>query len=75
MISASVYTVVLFFRRLNTLWFEYIKTVTNSHVYNPHSLVFKKLLNNLQNGAVFEASMGKIRFIIFRFMIEHSFSR
>ncbi len=59
MISASVYTVVLFFRRLNTLWFEYIKTVTNSHVYNPHSLIFKKLLNNLQNGAVFEASMEK----------------
>lgn len=50
------------FRRLNTTWFEYIKTVTNSHVYDPHSSEFKDLLNNLQNGQIFEASM-KIKFV------------
>jgi hypothetical protein len=38
--------------------------VTNAHVYNPHSAVFKELLNNLQNGAVFEASM-KARLVVF----------
>jgi len=54
------------FRRLNTTWFEYIKTVTNSHVYDPHSSEFKDLLNNLQNGQIFEASM-KIKFIYWFF--------
>lgn len=47
---------------MNTTWYEYIKTVTNSHVYNPHSPAFKNLLNNLQNGQISEASM-KIKFV------------
>ncbi len=45
------------FRRLNTSWYEYIKTVTNFHVYNPHNPAFKRLLNDLQNGRISEASM------------------
>ncbi|CAF0980116.1 unnamed protein product [Adineta steineri] len=41
---------------LNTTWFKYIKTVTNSHVYNPNTPEFKHLLNHLQNGKISEAS-------------------
>ncbi len=44
------------FRRLNTTWYEYMKTVNNLRVYDPHNSEFKRLLNHLQNGEVIEAS-------------------
>jgi hypothetical protein len=45
------------FRRLNTTWYEYMKTVNNLRVYDPHNPEFQRLLNHLQNGEVIEASM------------------
>ncbi|CAF3573225.1 unnamed protein product [Rotaria sp. Silwood1] len=41
---------------LNTTWFQYIKTVTNFHIYNPHSPEFKNLLKILRYGQIFEAN-------------------
>jgi hypothetical protein len=58
---------------LNTLWFEYIKTVTNSHLYNPHSSVFQRLLNNLQNGQISEASMIRRFIYCFLFLFDEIF--
>jgi hypothetical protein len=48
--------VICLFRRLNTTWYEYMKTVNNLRVYDPRSLELKRLLNNLQNGEIIEAS-------------------
>ncbi|CAF0803825.1 unnamed protein product [Adineta ricciae] len=42
--------------RLNTAWYQQMKTVTNSRVYNPNSVEFRSLLNHLQNGSISEAS-------------------
>ncbi|CAF0921846.1 unnamed protein product [Adineta steineri] len=42
--------------RLNTTWYEFMKTVNNLRVYDPNSSEFKRLLNHLQNGEVIEAS-------------------
>ena len=51
-------TFCVLFRRMNTSWYEYMKTVNNLRVYDPHSPIFKQLLNHLQNGEVIEASTG-----------------
>jgi len=42
--------------RLNTSWYQYMKTVTNLRVYDPHSSELKRVFNYLQNGEVIEAS-------------------
>jgi hypothetical protein len=61
--NLSNINLIFLFRRLNTTWFEYTKTVTNSHVYDAHSKEFRHLLDNLQNGPISEASMT-IKFIL-----------
>ena len=45
-----------YFRRLNTTWFKYMKTVTNLRIYDPHSPEFKNLLKHLQFSEILEAS-------------------
>lgn len=52
------WTLCVLFRRMNTSWYEYMKTVNNLRVYDPHSPIFKQLLKHLQNGEVIEASTG-----------------
>ncbi len=48
--------VIYSFRRLNTSWYEYVKTVNNLRVYDPHTPIFKHLLNHLQKSEILEAS-------------------
>lgn len=43
-------------RRLNTTWYQCMKTVNNLQVYDPHSPELKRLLNHLQNAEIIEAS-------------------
>ncbi|CAF2043121.1 unnamed protein product [Rotaria magnacalcarata] len=42
--------------RLNTTWFQYIKTITNFHVYDPNSSELKNVLKHLQHGTISEAN-------------------
>ncbi|CAF0758817.1 unnamed protein product [Didymodactylos carnosus] len=42
--------------KLNTTWFEYLKTVTNLHLYNTDSQVLKHLLDQLLNNDVIQAN-------------------
>ena len=57
-------------RRLNTAWYEYIKTVTNFRVYDPRNVEYKKLARHLQYSKIMEASMTiKMNFFFFHSVI------
>ena len=43
-------------RRLNTSWYQCMKSVTNQRVYDPKSPQWKPLINHLRNNLVFHAS-------------------
>ncbi len=48
--------VIYSLRKLNTTWYEFMKTVNNLRVYDPRSPEFNRLLSHLQNSEVIEAS-------------------
>lgn len=48
--------VIYTFRRLNTSWYEYMKTVNNLRVYDPNQPELKALLKHLQTSEIIDAS-------------------